>query len=110
MLLAREYLPECFFAGVLYPDTWSLVLPLDAMSEVLGLTCHRGVKWGGDGKGLAPASRAGEKEGREREQTGSRPEYRRDKGVERQMYKWWDPSKVPSNFRFTQLDFFFFFE
>lgn len=45
----------------------------------LALKCHHGVKWGGDGKGLAPASRAGEKEGRDREQTGSRPEYRRDK-------------------------------
>ena len=58
-------------AFVLYLDIWSLVLPLDAMSEVLGLKCHRGVTRGGEGEGLAPASRAGEKEGRDREQTGS---------------------------------------
>ena len=60
-------------AFVLYLGIWSVVLPLDAMSEVLGQKCHRGVKRGGDGdgEGLAPASRAGEKEGRDREQTGS---------------------------------------
>lgn len=55
MLLAREYLPECFFAGFLYPAIWSLVLPLDAMSEVLGLKCHRGVKWGGEWEGPSPS-------------------------------------------------------
>lgn len=73
-------------AFVLYLDIWSRVLPLDAMSEVLGLTCHRGVKWGGNGKGLAPASHAGEKEARDRQQTGSGLKRTEGtEGVERQM-------------------------
>ena len=111
MLLAIDYLPECFcgfcsLSRYLVSSSATGCYEWGPWPEVP----PRGEEgWGWGWRGLGPSFSCwwerGKRQGTDWEWTR---EHRGTEGVDRQMYRWWNPSEVPSNFRFTQLDFFFF--
>lgn len=89
---------------VLYPDLWSPVLPLNTVNDLLGPKYHCGMRWGRAGRAegqLLVLVEGGKRQG---------AMYRVQKGKATGGDKWWDPSKVPNNFKSTKLDFFLIFE